>query len=359
MTAFILRRSLDHGLFGAPATRNPQNNSSTMAPQQVQSCCASTFCCRSSSLMPSIRRRGRRGSTKCCACNRKCSMRRCIRVNSFALALMGVATFCARGDVLVRAYVCRPPLAARSLSLDVFFRNRSQSRLLSASTPDDAPMMSSTNRGQSRRDVLNVAAHLLGCLGAATIVSTWEDYDVTHLKPNRATLRQSYLADSAVGSNRGPSFIGSATKGLAWNEADRETNAYELQFGDQAGRDIQSYNEIMDRHREERVPTWKRDANNRPYLSHRSKDSATAISESDAKKAVEAVYDALRAVLQLKVLAKDYDWDAMAEILDGPVLVSDLERAAAPLRRADGPRRCFAFGSRSSSSPRGRFAGGS
>ena len=259
-------------------------------------------------------------------------MRRCIRVNSFALALMGVATFCARGDVLVRAYVCRPPLTARSLSLDISFRNRSQSCLKSASTPDDAPMMSSTNRGQSRRDVLNVAAHLLGCLGAASAVSTWEDYDVTHLKPNRATLRQSYLADSAVGSNRGPSFIGSATKGLAWNEADRETNAYELQFGDQAGRDIQSYNEIMERHREERVPAWKRDANNRPYLSHRSKDSAPAISESDVKKAVEAVYDALRAVLQLKVLANDYDWDAMAEILDGPVLVSDLERAAATLQ---------------------------
>ena len=47
---------------------------------------------------------------------------------------------------------------------------------------------------------------------------------------------------------------------------------------------------------------------------------------------MEAVYDALRAVLQLKVLAKDYDWDAMAEILDGPVLVSDLERAAATLQ---------------------------
>ena len=183
---------------------------------------------------------------------------------------------------------------------------------------------------QSRRDVLNVATHLVACLGAATVVSTWEDYDVTHLKPNRATLRQSYLA--AASEDSSPSFIGSATKGLAWNEADREAELYELQFGEQAGRSIQSYNEVMERHRRERVPAWKGDESNRPYLSFRNKDSVATITEEDVKKAVQDVYDALRAVLKLKVLANDYDWGAMAEILDGPVLVSDLERAAATLQ---------------------------
>lgn len=222
----------------------------------------------------------------------------------------------------------------------------SQTHLNSASTSEDAsggidPLASSRNsffnddnemepNGQSRRDVLNVATHLFACLGAATVVSTWEDYDVTHLKPNRATLRQSYLA--AGSDDLSPSFIGSATKGLAWNEADREAELYELQFGEQAGRSIQSYNEVMERHRSERVPAWKGDKSNRPYLSLRNKDSVATITEVDVKKAVEAVYDALRAVLKLKVLANDYDWDAMAEILDGPVLVSDLERAAATLQ---------------------------
>lgn len=187
--------------------------------------------------------------------------------------------------------------------------------------------------GQSRRDVLNVATHLFACLGAATVVSTWEDYDVTHLKPNRATLRQSYLATASSGAPiRSPPFIGSATKGLAWNEADREAGLYELQFGEQAGRSIESYNEVMDRHRRERVPAWKGDESNRPYLSFRNKDSVATITEADVKNAVQAVYDALRAVLQLKVLANDYDWDAMAKILDGSVLVSDLERAAATLQ---------------------------
>jgi hypothetical protein len=193
--------------------------------------------------------------------------------------------------------------------------------------------------GQSRRDVFNVASHLLGCLGAATVVSTWEDYDVTHLKPNRATLRQSYLAtapNNAAPNRSSPSFIGSATKGLAWNEADREAELYELQFGEQAGRSIQSYNEVMERHRRERVPAWKGDASNRPYLSSRSRGSVATISEADVEEAVEAVYNALRAVLQLKRLAKDYDWDAMAAILDGPVLVSDLERAAATLQSSRG-----------------------
>ena len=50
------------------------------------------------------------------------------------------------------------------------------------------------NRRTSRRDVLSVGGHLLTCLAAACAVSTYEDYDVTHLKPSRATLRQSYLA---------------------------------------------------------------------------------------------------------------------------------------------------------------------
>ena len=251
----------------------------------------------------------------------------------FLLAiLLGAPSFCDRS--CAHAFSSPP-----SLSVGKRIRTQhSQTHLNSASTSEDAPggidPLSSDNgmetNGQSRRDVLNVASHLFACVGAATVVSTWEDYDVTHLKPNRATLRQSYLAtasDDAV-----PSFIGSATKGLAWNEADREAELYELQFGEQAGRSIQSYNEVMERHRRERVPAWKGDKSNRPYLSFRNKDTVATISEADVKKAVEAVYDALRAVLKLKVLANDYDWDAMAEILDGPVLVSDLERAAATLQ---------------------------
>lgn len=247
--------------------------------------------------------------------------------------LLGAPSFC---DPRCAHAFSSPP----SLSVDKRIRTQhhSQTHLNSASTSDETsggidPLATDndiTPNGQSRRDVLNVASHLFACLGAATVVSTWEDYDVTHLKPNRATLRQSYLATTS--DDAAPSFIGSATKGLAWNEADREAELYELQFGEQAGRSIQSYNEVMERHRRERVPAWKGDESNRPYLSFRNKDSVATVSEADVKKAVAAVYDALRAVLKLKVLANDYDWDAMAEILDGPVLVSDLERAAATLQ---------------------------
>ena len=186
---------------------------------------------------------------------------------------------------------------------------------------------------QSRRDILNIGTHLLGCFTAATAISTYEDYDVTHLKPNRATLRQSYLASFSDGE---ASIIGSATRGLAWNKSDRQRDIYELQFGEQAGREIESYNEVMERHRRERVPMWKKDRSlKQSYLSSSiGIDTGTNMSEETAKEAVVDIYNALRAILTLKILAADYEWDEMSIILDSHTLTNNLERATQTLRSA-------------------------
>mmetsp|Transcript_19708 Transcript_19708/g.43878 ORF Transcript_19708/g.43878 Transcript_19708/m.43878 type:complete len:492 (+) Transcript_19708:40-1515(+) len=222
--------------------------------------------------------------------------------------------------------------AASSTSSDNAGVNRSSPPIEPESGGSITPE-STGNDGQSRRDLLSVGAHLLGCVAAATAVSTYEDYDVTHLKPNRATLRQSYLASSADGDSYA-SIIGSATRGLAWNKSDRQPDIYELQFGEQAGRDIESYNEVMEHHRRERVPMWKKDGTRQSGFPSSNIDVSSNMSEETVKDAVVDIYNALRAVLTLKVLAIDYGWDEMATVMDSRTLTSNLERATQTLRSA-------------------------
>jgi hypothetical protein len=80
---------------------------------------------------------------------------------------------------------------------------------------------------------------------------------------------------------------------------------------------IPSYNEVMERHRKERVPQWAQKADKQGFLD-----------------AIGNIYLALDATNQLKTVAQDYDWDGLRDLIRSPVLSHDLQQAASVLRGA-------------------------
>jgi hypothetical protein len=87
-------------------------------------------------------------------------------------------------------------------------------------------------------------------------------------------------------------------------------------------KNIPTYNEVMQRHFQERIPHWR------------------SLSSLEDKDRLQSGYDdlvqALQLVLKLKQLASDYQWDEMRNILRDPILTYKLEEACSILQLSQG-----------------------
>jgi len=86
---------------------------------------------------------------------------------------------------------------------------------------------------------------------------------------------------------------------------------------------ILSYNEIMYQHFHQRIPNWRLIDD-----LHVAKPSMMSSSSSSR----DTIIHALQIVLYLKLLAMDYQWDAMREILRDPILIHEFPQACYVLR---------------------------
>ena len=144
--------------------------------------------------------------------------------------------------------------------------------------------------------------HLSGCLLSAIGLCLYEDFDCRNLKPS-LHLRQ--YAVRGLGEGR-------AERMQDW----RQGNVL-VGDSDTSLIDIPSYNEVMQRHRDERIPSW-----NKP------------VSDQDVRAAVNNVFQALAAVNQLKLMADDYRWDDIQSLIRSATLVDNLQYSCSILRRA-------------------------
>jgi hypothetical protein len=149
-----------------------------------------------------------------------------------------------------------------------------------------------------------VAFHLSGCLILAVAVCFYEDYDCRNLKPNR------YLRPHGAVWGMGE---GRSERIQDWRQGD----VLLADSDDTSLVEIPSYNEIMQWHRRQRVPSWDK-----------------SVSEQDVRVAVSHIFRALAAVNQLKVMADDYRWDDLQATVRSPALSDDLETSCSVLRRA-------------------------
>eukprot|EP00565_Helicotheca_tamesis_P008684 CAMPEP_0185732172 /NCGR_PEP_ID=MMETSP1171-20130828/15241_1 /TAXON_ID=374046 /ORGANISM="Helicotheca tamensis, Strain CCMP826" /LENGTH=472 /DNA_ID=CAMNT_0028401593 /DNA_START=55 /DNA_END=1469 /DNA_ORIENTATION=- len=199
-----------------------------------------------------------------------------------------------------------------------------------------------TTTSTTRRDMLTISTHLFTCFTTSLALSSYEDYECANLKSGRSTLRPQTSSSSS-------SSI--ATKGLGRGKVDRINGLFDdeayLYYKsttspssvDDNGsdgsppvitnmREIQSYNEIMEYHRNQRVKRWT------PFTS--STTTPTTITEEQVKQATHQIYISLNTILQLKEMAINYEWDEMTFVLRQPVLNLDLECACEVLRGAKG-----------------------
>jgi len=192
---------------------------------------------------------------------------------------------------------------------------------------------------------------MASCLLGAMLVSTYEDYDVTHTRPNPSTIRlpTSTTTTSSIGIGSGSGrvvgsfgnldFVGAATRGMGWKDPSssstttttssnlrvsgsggggRNNNLFEEWYGSSATT-LQwkpSYNDIMLEHRSERVPRWN--SLDREVVVV----GASSSSKEQLQQAVLQLYHSLDELNELKLMADDYMWDEMKERLNPPSITA-------------------------------------
>lgn len=136
----------------------------------------------------------------------------------------------------------------------------------------------------------------------ALLVISWEDLSMAH--PMRITMATQPLE--------------STVRGLAFGNGERQR--LQLDIEPEQLLSIPSYNEVMLKHRTQRVPSWE----------------GRVVSRQDIQNAVRTIQLALLFLDECKTLANEYEWDSLATYIQKPILHSDMEQACGILKRADG-----------------------
>jgi hypothetical protein len=182
----------------------------------------------------------------------------------------------------------------------------------------------------SLKDILPISVQLLLCCLLAVLISTYEDFDVTHTRPNPSTLRRPTASTSRF------NYVGAATKGMGWGISDRIPNSDEERRGRDDGDSEMSfeegygssaatlqwkpsYNEVMLEHRRERVPRWINDkemmTGGPSEISSTDASANATPNKAQIQQAVTQLYQALEELDELKAMSDNYQWDEMKELL--------------------------------------------
>lgn len=116
------------------------------------------------------------------------------------------------------------------------------------------------------------------------------------------------------------SIWSSTVRGLGFGKLERQSLLDSNYEPGQLTESIPSYNEIMLKHRTERIPIMR--------------DGAT-ITEVDVKESVSTIQRAIMYIEECKALAKEYEWETLSTKLKEPILHSELETACYTLKGAD------------------------
>ena len=209
----------------------------------------------------------------------------------------------------------------------------------------------SSNRNKNNlliwKDIFPLSVYATICLIGAFVISTYEDYDVTHTRPNPSTLRPP--TDNIVSSNNRLNFIGAATKGMGWGKSNRSDQSFDSWYGSSATtlQQVRSYNEIMLEHRKERIPRWTRQQKNdaahsevnsgstalRQSTSYAISKEVTLYSKEELKDAVLLLYKALEELDELKKMSDDYMWEEIKVMLQ-PITASEQHGSSNALRQS-------------------------
>jgi len=248
----------------------------------------------------------------------------------------------------IAAYITTPSyLPGITQSKTISFKNASTGRRqsfmvtnnfsklhLSYSQTEQDPQASEK---QSLRDLFTIGVHVLSCFLFALLLSFYEGYDCAFLKPETATIRNFPSVNLENTETSAVKIMKYGTRGMGRGKSDRVDGWYQdTYYGFHDGndsertiREVLSYNEIMELHRNERVPNWKQEAFVR---SSNYRKSSLTEEEARVRSGVQAIYNALDTTIRLKQDASEYDWDKMSDRLQSPVMRRELEDGCSALK---------------------------
>ena len=230
-------------------------------------------------------------------------------------------------QVLVVGYQRR---FSRTIPLNVSARSDDSSSL---NTHESTPRGSGQSRARGPENMIFAVSKLIAAsFLVSLLLIAWEDLSMIH--PMRIATanvvaqplqsKQELLTQSLMGFGR------STVNGMAFGRGQRES--LQLDLEPEALRHIPSYNEVMLRHRTERVPLWKTETKE---VSTQS-SSNSIIGRRDVEVAVRTLQNSLVFLLEAKDLANNYEWDQLTSHIRSPILNSELEQACIVLKQAKG-----------------------
>lgn len=197
-------------------------------------------------------------------------------------------------------------------------------------------------------DRRTILVHFCSCLGVASLLSTYEDFDCTSLKPNRGSLRNMgvyahrNIPTIADYSTKLPDIasswknqVGAATGGMGANQLDRthiramrgENTAFTV--ADEDNITIPSYNELMEQHRKHNVLRWRKQYQEKKKIVAALPSS---IEEEEVRNSAHVIYLCLTTIVRdLKPAAQDYNWEKVKSYLTSNLFRIDLEMASSTL----------------------------
>mmetsp|Transcript_42723 Transcript_42723/g.103328 ORF Transcript_42723/g.103328 Transcript_42723/m.103328 type:complete len:364 (+) Transcript_42723:77-1168(+) len=156
---------------------------------------------------------------------------------------------------------------------------------------------------------------ILISFASAILLISWEEVSMYHPMrqfPQQQQQQQQQLQQATY------HWGDSTVKGLAFSKEQRiqldDTEPQESQYN------IPSYNEIMVKHRIERIPSWNNGV----------------MTEDQVRQSVATIQKTVEYLQTCKQLAKDYDWDGLTLAIRQPILHQQLEQACNNLKHADG-----------------------
>ncbi len=204
-------------------------------------------------------------------------------------------------------------------------------------------------------DRRTILVHFCSCLGFASLLSTYEDFDCTSLKPNRGSLRNMGIyarrniptkadfstefplsnSDTVNIISTWKNQVGAATGGMGANQLDRthvramkgEKTAFSAR--DEDSITIPSYNEIMEQHRKNNVLRWRKQYREKKKLVTALPSS---IEEEEVRNAATVIFQCLITIVrEIKPAAQDYDWEKVKSYLASNLFRTDMEMASSTL----------------------------
>jgi hypothetical protein len=184
------------------------------------------------------------------------------------------------------------------------------------------PISNISKAHQKLQDFQWFLAIWIASLGFSLLLISWEDLSMSH--PMRV---EKVLSTRTTSSSSSSSWGQATIRGMAFGRTDRIWFSDKLDLESPEFENLPSYNEVMQKHRNDRVRLW--------HQWDETTITANKITKQDVAKAVENIQKALLKLIECKQLAKDYQWDELGATLMQPELRRTLDSSCYLLQRAD------------------------